>query len=622
MFDIYDAVKTTVKIAGKKLPFVELDLVQAFNAHHEFRIVINYEMFGQSWMSEPYEIITLVGEEVIINMDHTLTDTRSSFFGLVTNVVISGKNGVKNNVVVMGKGRTIRLDGKKAMDSFMNKSLSGIVAEAVESSGNGAEIEIAPTYQEKIDYICQYNETDFEFLNRLSYIYGEWFWDTGYEIRFGRGKQSKDTPLRLVYDVNMIDFELSSKLVPAHFNRYAYLVHDDREIKMLALKDVPNVGGYQKMVLNKSDAVYSYEGDLPLEAPITSGRDLHAMVELERIRAAAEMFTISGNSRTSQIQLGKVVHVLMPGSLRLCSMGKFMVTYIEHHVDEIGKYRNRFKGIVSDMLAIPMEPIAPPRTGPQQATVLSNADPENKGRVQVQFQWQKGTRKSTNWIRVQTPDAGSSGKVKSNRGFVCIPEEGDTVMVGFDNGDPNRPYVMGSLFSEVTGSGGGQGNKGKSITTRSGHTLSFDDSEDGLGITLKDCNGNVLHLDAKGQNINITAPETVNITARQINLNAQDISLSASNSINVSSVPSEGGGEGTIDIKAHKTMSLMSETEGISVDSQNKDISLNAKTELSVVSQSASATIQAATDVAIEGADIQVTGSSTVRVSSSDTDIV
>jgi phage-related baseplate assembly protein len=622
MLDKYDVVKTTVTIAGQRRTFVELDLVQAFNAHHEFRIVINYETFGQSWMFDPQEIITLVGEEVIINMVHTLSGTRNSFFGLVTNAVICGKNGMKNNVVIVGKGRTIRLDGKKAMDSFMNKSLRGVVAEAVENSGNGAEIEINPTYQEKIDYICQYNESDFEFLNRLSYIYGEWFWDTGREIRFGRGKQQDDAPLRLIYDVNMIDFELSSKLVPAHFNRYAYLVHDDKEIKMLALDDVPNVGGYQKMVLNKSDAIYSHEGDLPVEAPITSGRDLRAMVELERIRAAAEMLTISGNSRTSQIQLGKVVHVLMPASVPLCSMGKFMVTYIEHHVNEIGAYRNTFKGIVSDMLAIPMEPIEPPRTGPQQATVLSNADPENKGRVQVQFQWQKGLRKSTNWIRVQTPDAGSSGKVKSNRGFVCIPEEGDTVMVGFDYGDPNRPYVMGSLFSEVTGNGGGQGNKGKSITTRSGHTLSFDDSEAGLGITIKDCNGNILHLDAKGKNIDITAPETVNITAKQINLNAQDISLSASNSINVSSEPGEGGGEGTIDIKAHKTMSLKTETEGISVDSQNKDISLRAKTELSAVSQSASATIQAATDVSIEGADIQVTGSSTVRVSSSDTDIV
>ena len=54
----------------------------------------------------------------------------------------------------------------------------------------------------------------------------------------------------------------------------------------------------------------------------------------------------------------------------------------------------------------------------------------------------------TSWIRVLTPDAGSSGKVSSNRGFVFIPEKGDQVMIGFHYNDPNRPYVQGSLFME------------------------------------------------------------------------------------------------------------------------------------------------------------------------------
>ena len=606
MFDKYDVVKTTVAIAGKKRPFVELDLVQAFNAHHEFRIVINYETFGQGWMSDPQEILTLVGEEVIINMVHTLSGTRNSFFGLVTNAVINGKNGIKNNVIIVGKGRTIRLDGKKAMDSFMNKSLRGVVAEAVENSGNGAEIEIDPTYQDKIDYICQYNESDFEFLNRLSYIYGEWFWDTGREIRFGRGKQPDDVPLRLIYDVNMIDFELSSKLVPAHFNRYAYLVHDDKEIKMLALDDVPNVGGYQKMVLNKSDAIYSHEGDLPVEAPIASGRDLRAMVELERIRAAAEMLTLTGNSRTCQIQLGKVVHVLMPASVPLCSMGKFMVTYIAHHVNEVGTYRNTFKGIVSDMLAIPMEAIAPPRTGPQQATVLSNADPENKGRVQVQFQWQKGLRKSTNWIRVQTPDAGSSGKVKSNRGFVCVPEEGDTVMVGFDYGDPNRPYVMGSLFSEVTGTGGGQGNKGKSIVSRSGNALELDD-ESG-SVSMNDQSGNRMDFDGS-DTITIKANDHIIITNGKckIEMQGEKIILSAPEEISFESKNIGVLASNLLDMKGKE-----GPTKIINVAAEDK-LAVDVKSEIHIISKD-KLEISSTNEMTVGTSKLSITGKDTVAI--------
>lgn len=621
MIDKYD-VRTTVTIAGQRRIFVDLKLTQSFNAHHEFRIVFNYEAFGQKWMSNPKEIVTLVGEEVVISMIHLLSGTECLFIGLATKVVLSGKKGLENNVVVIGKGQTSRLDGKKAMDSFMDKSLEGVVTEAVANSGSGVQIKIEPSHKQKIDYICQYNESDFEFLNRLSYIYGEWFWDTGQEIRFGKGSGSDEAPLHMVYDVNMIDYELSANLVPARFNRYGYLVHYDKEVKSFAMDEVPNARGYHKMVLAKSDQVYSKEGDLPVDAPITDKEELDTMVELERSRAAAGMLTLTGTSRTCEVQLGKKVQILMPPRAPMRDIDEFMVTHIEHRVTEADKYSNTFQGILSDLLAIPMVPIEPPRTGNQQATVLSNTDPENKGRVQVQLQWQKDSGKSTNWIRVQTPDAGSSGQVKSNRGFVCIPEVGDSVMVGFDYGDPNRPYVMGSVFSELTGAGGGEGNKGKSIVSRSGNTLSFDDSEDGLGITLKDCGGNSIHLDAKGKNIEITAPEIINISSKQINLNAQDISLNASNSINVISMPGKDGGDGTIDVKAHKTLSLVAETEGISVDSQGKNISLKAKTELSAISQSSSATIQAATDAAIEGADVQITGSSTIRVSSSDTDIV
>ena len=495
MIDKYD-VKTTVTIAGQRRIFVDLKLTQSFNAHHEFRIVLNYEAFGQKWMSNPKEIVTLVGEEVVISMVHLLSGTECLFIGLVTNVVISGKKGLENNVVVIGKSQTSRLDGKRAMDSFMNKNLEGVVSEAVANSGNRVQIKIEPSHKQKIDYICQYNESDFEFLNRLSYIYGEWFWDTGREIRFGKGAGADEAPLRMVYDLNMIDYELSANLVPARFNRYGYLVHYDKEVKSFAMDEVPNARGYHKMVLAKSDEVYSKEGDLPVDAPITDKEELDTMVELERSRAAAGMLTISGTSRTCEVQLGKKVQILMPPRAPLRDIDEFMVTHIEHRVNEGDKYSNTFKGILSDLLAIPMEPVEPPRTGNQQATVLSNADPENKGRVQVQLQWQKDSGKSTNWIRVQTPDAGSSGQVKSNRGFVCIPEVGDSVMVGFDYGDPNRPYVMGSVFSELTGAGGGAGNKGKSIVSRSGNALKLDDEKGSM--LLQDKGGASMNFDGAG----------------------------------------------------------------------------------------------------------------------------
>ena len=70
----------------------------------------------------------------------------------------------------------------------------------------------------------------------------------------------------------------------------------------------------------------------------------------------------------------------------------------------------------------------------QMATVLSNADPQGKGRVRVRMNWQTDGMQ-TGWVRVMTPDGGSSSDVKSNRGFVFIPEVGDQVLLGFRHGD-------------------------------------------------------------------------------------------------------------------------------------------------------------------------------------------
>jgi uncharacterized protein involved in type VI secretion and phage assembly len=96
-------------------------------------------------------------------------------------------------------------------------------------------------------------------------------------------------------------------------------------------------------------------------------------------------------------------------------------------------------------------------------------------------------------------------------------------MVGFEMGDPSRPYVMGSLFHRDNTSGAAKDNNIKTITTRSGHTIEFNDDEKGdWGITIKDKNGNIIHLDTKGKNMEVAAPETMTLRAKNINIEAKE----------------------------------------------------------------------------------------------------
>ena len=118
-----------------------------------------------------------------------------------------------------------------------------------------------------------------------------------------------------------------------------------------------------------------------------------------------------------------------------------------------------------------------------------------------------------------SPDAGSSDAVSQNRGFVAIPEVGDQVMVGFTHGHPDRPFVMGGMFPGTVAAGGGINNAVKSRITRSGIKAVFNDDE--RSVHIEDPSGNTWDMDGQG-NIAVFAPNTITLTAKNINMDAKE----------------------------------------------------------------------------------------------------
>ncbi|GAO29284.1 VgrG protein [Geofilum rubicundum JCM 15548] len=203
-------------------------------------------------------------------------------------------------------------------------------------------------------------------------------------------------------------------------------------------------------------------------------------------------------------------------------LGRYRVLEITHTVDDKGLYANTFKGVAGATETLPLpENVTPPTAFPELATVIDNADPENLGRVRVRFLWQNSDQNS-NWIRVQTPDAGTSSVIEKNRGLFFIPEIDDQVMVAFGQGDPSRPYVAGSLFHQGNSGGMAPDNNLKSITTRSGHTIEFDDTDGAEKINIYDREQNVIQFNTTEKSIKIQAMETIEIGAKNIKLVAEE----------------------------------------------------------------------------------------------------
>ena len=181
---------------------------------------------------------------------------------------------------------------------------------------------------------------------------------------------------------------------------------------------------------------------------------------------------------------------------------------------------------------------APPTArwfGVYPALVSNLVDPDGQGRVKITLPWAPdgsgGAYEA--WARLSTL-AGGPG-----RGSWFVPEKGDEVLVGFEGGDPRRPYVLGGLWNgsdkpPATMDGAGNNYK-KILRTRNGVQVTLDDTDgaeqlslqtpggqsltlqDGPGsITLSDSNGNSITLDSSGVTIQVAANLTVTATTAQV----------------------------------------------------------------------------------------------------------
>jgi phage baseplate assembly protein gpV len=95
--------------------------------------------------------------------------------------------------------------------------------------------------------------------------------------------------------------------------------------------------------------------------------------------------------------------------------------------------------------------------------------------------------------RAMMPMAGS------RRGMHFLPEPGDEVVVAFESGDTNQPIILGAVWNEndiaPSQVNAPPDNNIRSIVSRSGHELTFDDSSGQEKIRIKSRNGHELILD-------------------------------------------------------------------------------------------------------------------------------
>lgn len=169
---------------------------------------------------------------------------------------------------------------------------------------------------------------------------------------------------------------------------------------------------------------------------------------------------------------------------------------MSHSKDELQQhYSNQFSCIASDAMAIPQSDARPAKVvGSQSSKIdgptLGQLNSDTLGRVKTTHFWQNtdDSETTTHWCRTLQPVAGKSW------GMQFIPRVGDEVLVRHLYGDPSQPLVIGSLHNaarlpyyklpnEQTKSGFVSRSVGSDSTTKS-HQLTFDDTKNKEMLSL------------------------------------------------------------------------------------------------------------------------------------------
>ena len=586
-------VATKVTVKGEEQKFVSLHLRQGFNRHHTFTVVVNYLSPNNTFQQTPEKFIGYIGETASISFVHRQTGESYDFEGIITQVEMVGSMGETGGVAIHGTSPTILYENNRTLDSWMDQSLSTIIKEATQEYGK-VNLVSNPKYAAPIPYMAQYNESVFDFMNRLSALYGEWFYYDGTKVYFG--KPDRDNTEKIVYDMDLEEVRLVANLVPGKSARYDYVAQENKQHNADTPAKPDGMNDLQSIAHSCSEKAYTAKTTSAADPHVTDKAELDEQMRIVKNASGANLLNIKGIGKTCRIRIGEIIDVSFPDRMKLPPLGKFRIVGIEHEVRRDGHYSNSFVGVPDGTVHIPVPDVKRPLALPELATVKENNDDKGQGRVKVAFDWQKNG-KATNWIRVQTPNAGVSGAVPKNRGWVFVPEVGDQVMVSYEHGNPDRPYVTGSVFHSGSGKGGDKDNKVKSIITRSGNAIVFDDETGSIVIT--DQTGKQLIMLDGTDAITVMAKKSITLTNE-----AESVIVMDDKSIGLQA--------DTIALEGRKSVTLLSGNECMVLSSEKSIISSSGT---NIKQEAAKDYDVAAKNGTVNGVNLMIEGKGNVTVS-------
>jgi len=471
-----------------------------------------------------------VGTEVEIWASAASQGTRSGasdqlIKGEITALAPSYSETGEAILVVQGYDRSHRLHRGKKSRSFLRVTDSEIAQRIAREVNLRAEVDSTSVVH---DYIFQDNQTNLEFLQVRAQRIGYELYVKDKTLHFCRRKAGQEEGPQLEWGRDLRDFR--PRLTTMNQVDEVIVRGWDPRTKSAIVSRVtegqiaPKVGVAQSggRLARKAFGVPAQL--VVVDSPVVNIDEAHAMAQALCDEISGDFIKAEGTCfGDPRIKAGCVVTVLGVG---MRFGGKYFVTSATHVHNKEG-YTTLFdiSGRKPDTLSnlLQRENGSGQGWGIAIGLVTNNRDPDDLGRIKVKFPWLADNEEST-WARIAAP-----------RGFFCLPEINDEVLVAFEHGDIHHPYVVGALWNgrdkpprqsrEVISSDGKVSQR--VIRSRSGHEIVLDDSSGKEKLIIRDKTGkneilidsarNAMTIKVKGE-LNLEADGEVNIKGRNVTI--------------------------------------------------------------------------------------------------------
>jgi type VI secretion system secreted protein VgrG len=565
--------------------------------HDEFEIICpteTLEGFGAYPLTKSRNFL---GEKITIKLKQ-FGEEAFSFNGIVTSVKTKKFDGYDGHVIISGYSPTILLENGLECQSFEKSTLKEIISAATQGYPQDAvEFILKPNFTDTIAYTVQYKESDYQFIKRLAARYGEWLYYNGKEIVFGNHNEEI---IDLEEESEMFEYEMKMQVEPQKFTYVSYVPKYAKDVSVNSneARDTNYNNPFLDFALQKSNKTFQkvptslYNHKLMEQG----SSDLKDAVQLQKDKRA-NVFFVEGKSRKPELRVGALVKLTgYKNGDKAFSGGKvpletYRIIEVNHTHEGMDDYYNTFVAVPREIM-VPhyMNDDAVPLCEEQSAIVRDNHDPDGMSRIRVQFPWQKGTNGESPWIRVTTPYAGKG------KGFHVIPEKGEEVIVGFENGNAEKPFVLGAMFHAEGKSGhGGAGNFMKGFTTASGSKLILNDKDGSITISDK-TGGNTIIFDGT-DTIKIMSINKVEVTSKNISFKGEDTVSIESKAVTIT-------GSETVDVSSSKA-SLSLAKSGDKATLSGKDVTVDGS-NTSTVNGNSKATLNATGQTIVSGAIVKL----------------